>query len=467
VTQLDPRSAACGEPITEGIPPQAPPDIAQAAKRLKKKTAARGWRKPFVVTHRWVALFLGLLLLAITTTGALLLYRPEIVRATHSNLYNVTSTAQPVGFQQALDAAHKAYPKSSIEGAQLDHGIYAVSADDYEKTIYVDSGNGHVNGMAGEYEGAVNWTFGLMDQIHECFFSCEGMPAYVPFLNDNPPSLGWSALSALTWGTILLGGIGLVLIFMAVGGIIVWWPKRGAVKKSLVIERGRSGLLRHRQVHQVVGMAAIPLLLMWGVTGAAFELPFVADAWYAITPGGEPADVTLTSEEAKTPDIGVAKAEAAALAATGGGKIFYVAPPVADDPTATYDFYIQKGWDSYDYSLFAGNVGVSVDRHSAVTALTYGDPSQSKASWLLDYSEGLHRGYPLNGWWRSILFVFGLTPLLMGFTGFFMWRHKRKRRVEGKKRRKAVAQQAVAQQAVAQQAAAAANQAAPPVPSPA
>ena len=54
---------------------------------------ARSWwrRKPvkrgFVLTHRWSALVLGLVLLIVTTSGIPLLYEQEITRARHAAAY--------------------------------------------------------------------------------------------------------------------------------------------------------------------------------------------------------------------------------------------------------------------------------------------------------------------------------------------------------------------------------------------
>jgi hypothetical protein len=45
----------------------------------------------------------------------------------------------------------------------------------------------------------------------------------------------------------------------------------------------------------VAGFLTLPFLFMWALTGAGWELPFVADAWYAVTGTSASTPATPTS----------------------------------------------------------------------------------------------------------------------------------------------------------------------------
>ena len=49
--------------------------------------------------------------------------------------------------------------------------------------------------------------------------------------------------------------------------------------------RGR--FARDTDLHQVAGMIVLSFLLMWGLTGAGYDVGFVAKAWYAALPGND------------------------------------------------------------------------------------------------------------------------------------------------------------------------------------
>ena len=59
-------------------------------RRTKKRR--RPVRRLFIVTHRWLSLLLGLVLLLITMSGAILVYRPEIQRSLDHEAYDASGS---------------------------------------------------------------------------------------------------------------------------------------------------------------------------------------------------------------------------------------------------------------------------------------------------------------------------------------------------------------------------------------
>lgn len=105
---------------------------------------------------------------------------------------------------------------------------------------------------------------------------------------------------------------------------------------------------------------------MWGVTGAAFYLPPVKDAWLAVTGGAaaDPQKYSVTTHDAAPgdPEIGIDQAAAAALAQTPG-EIRYLTTPQG----GYYSVSIAgEGYQPYGArAFFGGDHTVYVDSHDA------------------------------------------------------------------------------------------------------
>ena len=81
-----------------------------------------------MVSHRWTALVFGLLLVIVSTSGALIVYEPEMLRASNSELFRTTPADGPVTFSEAIDAVGRADPEFGIadvvaEGRGLSAGL--------------------------------------------------------------------------------------------------------------------------------------------------------------------------------------------------------------------------------------------------------------------------------------------------------------------------------------------------------
>ena len=106
--------------------------------------------------------------------------------------------------------------------------------------------------------------------------------------------------------------------------------------------------------------------------------------------------------------------EAAAIArrTVPDGRLVSVSVPDREAKDSTYFAYLARGNDPYDHGVFPGNVGVTIDRYSGKATVTYptqADPPLS-AQIVDDWFYPLHAGTFMNGWWRVIWLVLGLTP---------------------------------------------------------
>ncbi|MEV0069449.1 PepSY-associated TM helix domain-containing protein [Amycolatopsis sp. NPDC050768] len=415
---------------------QAPARSGKFRRWLKRKPV----RRVLVVTHRWTSLVLGLFLVLETTSGAILLYRGEYFRATHSDFYHQTPTEHPISLQQARDIVATAHPGFSPAWVSNDGGVIAVGDPDFVEAYAVDPGTGHINGSTRLESGVM----GFLANLHDCGLTCEGYPGYVSWLAKPVPTIGFAWPPGTNWGLLLEVVLGLLMVLLAITGIVVWWPGFRRFSRGFRVRTSKGRFARDYDLHNVIGIVAVPFVLMWGVTGAAFYLPPVKDAWLAVTGGtaADPQKYSFTANAAApgTPEIDIDQAAAAALAKTPG-EIRYLTTP----QDGYYSVSIaSEGYQPYGArTFFGGDHTVYVDSHDA-THLSDVDaiPEPGANSFYDKVFEPAHFGWLVGGWWRIVWFVLGLAPLALMLTGISTWlfrsgskRRRRKARAQRETRR--------------------------------
>jgi len=374
---------------------------------------------------------LGLLLLVVTTSGAMLVYAPELLRAADPGAY---AGGGPVALTlpEALEVARDHDPGFAPDFVTYAWGTYLLEDSGTHRRAHVDPADGTVlYDSETDGEGAVARLLELTTNLHACGLTCEEWIGYQAWLAAEVPGSGWAGFDGtpITWGGLLLGVTGLLLGFLAISGMWLWWPGPSRWRHALRVRWRRGRFARDYDLHQVAGMLAVPFLLLWAVTGAGFEFGFVGDAWYAALPG-DAEDRTFASVEAEGPDITPAQAVAAAQEAVGtGADPVALNLPAEDDPAATYTVWLADGFDPYERTDFPGDVGVDVDRRSGAAAITFGDPAQPLAADLWEqWKYPTHAGFVVGPWWRALWFVAGLVPLLLAVTGVSTWLVRRRTR---------------------------------------
>ena len=419
--------------MTQTLDPAPQDDSARAPRRpFGRKTsrkpgrARRPVRRFMIVSHRWLSLVLGLVLLAITVSGSILLYRPEVQRVMHPGAYDASGKPATVSLVEARQTVLDAHPKFDAISVWAEHGVYRVT--DYETSWTVDPGTGKILGFVGETPAWLQF----MDNLHECFLSCEDYPGTIGVLVKEVPGTSWMGFDGakVTWGGMVLGITGLLLLYLSLTGIWLWFPRPSKWRSSMDVRWKRGRFARDTDLHKVAGMIVLPFMLMWAVTGAGYEFGFVEKGWNAVTPGAHKEGVDTLSKESKEPDITIDEAVSSATKLHPDLKLVNVDVPAKDDPTAAYTMYFQDGYDPWNNGEYPGEVGTFVDRHTGVAKDYYGylDEATSQVIWE-DFNYPVHSGYIVNGWWRLIWLIFGLAPLLLAWTGVSTWlvRHSAKK----------------------------------------
>lgn len=401
--------------------PTDAPHVDRPVKAKPKRKKRFGNRPVFrftQVTHRWIALISGILILLLVITGAILLYKGPIEHTLNHDSYYPSGAAQTVTAEGALQAVDRLHPKTPANTAvHLPTGNWVVMNSDGDRNWFVDASTARVVREINPNHGF----FALLDNIHECALSCEGYPLYVAALGK---PIGKPFGAELTWSGLILGTLGIILLVLVVGGLYLWWPGIKKMSRGFKIRRGTRYKFNY-DLHKVIGFVALPFLLMWAVTGANFEFPFVSNLWYDVLPGSKPAEVEFAT--AKPPKGAEPIGDAAALAAIARvrPKDELVAFTRADpsDQTSTYSGYVAHGFDPWGHSDYPGDLGVAVDQFDAATTkVNFTDEFPHRSAELeQQYFGTTHMGFLVNPWWRSIFLLFGLVPILLAVTGVTTW----------------------------------------------
>jgi uncharacterized iron-regulated membrane protein len=197
--------------------------------------------------HRWLGLTLALIVVAVSISGGLLLFRAPY----HAMVYPVMTA--PITEAQI---ARRADVLSRLEAQWRGVGVELVKFPRPGMNVYHvwlrDGSQAFVDPNSGE----------LIDRWHRY----ERLPAMLFELHAH--------LLADEAGKFINGVAALLVLFMALTGIVLWWPARGSypLRRSIPAGTARPQLLRS---HAATGVLAFAPIVLFVATGAlmAFYAP--------------------------------------------------------------------------------------------------------------------------------------------------------------------------------------------------
>jgi uncharacterized iron-regulated membrane protein len=201
-------------------------------------------RATLLKLHRWVGLTLAALLLVQGTTGSLLVFRDEIDRAIHAEL-TLAGAVEHRPVQELVDKVRQSAPNATLQRVKAaenpNHAwIFFMRLEgDAPYLVAVDPYRGDIV-RQGSY---LAWPSELLFRIHD-------------------------ALLAGKTGEIVVSVEGVGLVFLAIVGVIVWWPGRRRLKSGFRILTGQGADRAVRTGHRAIGAAVAIVLTMSGTTGA-------------------------------------------------------------------------------------------------------------------------------------------------------------------------------------------------------
>lgn len=360
-----------------------------------------GTRTTLLKLHRWVGLAFAALLLVQGLTGTLLVFRAEIEGIIHSALVVTPGEALPV--QTLVDTVREASPQATLQRIRFSEdptraAIFVMRANDAPWMVAVDPYSGRIV-RAGSYAAwPTEWLFHLHDTL----------------------------LAGKT-GEIIVTVEGVALIFLAVFGIIIWWPGRRRLKSGFRILTGQGADRTVRTAHRAIGAAIGIVLVMSGVTGALLIHRAALQPYLPVVPRPK-FEVALSQAPLRPVDTLIADARArhgplplreVRFSGDAGQVVaLYFQDESSRRPNATRQYF----YNAYE--------GVELGRYEPAAL----PPMNTAYDWLFTIHTGKAGG--LVG--RLVVFAAGAALVFFAGSGVWLWlsarRQKRARRAKAESR---------------------------------
>lgn len=198
------------------------------------------FRKQLIRFHTWSGLALGLVLAFLALTAAGFVLRPALERTVDGHLLTVPACGHPLPLDRLAAAARASHPRASLRSIEMtggDTSSVAVKFSD-DDLVYVERCSGAILGTQNEYGGF----FGFFDGLHRFRFMRDGRQV------------------AGTCNAVFLA-------LLLLGGLLLWWPRRGQSLKSAATFNPRlPGTARTISLHKIVGLYTLAVLLIISLT---------------------------------------------------------------------------------------------------------------------------------------------------------------------------------------------------------
>jgi uncharacterized iron-regulated membrane protein len=201
---------------------------------------------------------LGLVILVMSATGAVLALKPQVLNLVDHDVRFVTPPvpgAARLSPARLLAAARSAKPDARPVSLLVDRDSLASAAVGFgrETTLFVDPYTGHVLGEGSK--GAQRF-FRSMEDWHRWLAA--------------PPDVRATARAVTGAATLAFAGL-------AVSGLYLWWPRKWCaqhVRAIVRFKRGVRGRARDFNWHNVIGFWCAPIVVILCATGAVMAYPW-------------------------------------------------------------------------------------------------------------------------------------------------------------------------------------------------
>jgi uncharacterized iron-regulated membrane protein len=343
--------------------------------------------------HMWVGLAAGLYLVIVCGTGAALVFRIDLQRASHPHLFTPGTGRPPADITDIMEAVRDAYPNHRLSGVDAPTTLrptflaYATRGDNFA-TILVDPIGGRVLGELPS-AGVVPW----LQNVH--FNLLTGRKGR------------------------MVNGIGaLLLLTLCATGLVVWWPGLSHWRRGLSIDVGRPWRRRVRQTHGVAGACTVVLIAMWATSGLYFAFPSQFRSvvhWISpISSVTEPSSVPTASGE---PRPSWRQLIDTARRQVSGQSVARVVVPSNE----TAAFLVMFSQRAPTPAAGADLTSVYLDQFTGAV-LSGPPPKRATAGDLvMAWIAPLHVGNFGSTSVRMAWCIMGLTPPMLAVTGLVMW----------------------------------------------
>lgn len=348
-------------------------------------------RRALFQVHLWLGVLTGLYIFVVCATGAVLVFRIDIQRAMHPDLFTPHTSGALADPVDVMESVQKAYPDSRVSGIEAPtttrptYLAYAARGDRF-LTLLLDPVSAELLGEVPEQ-------------------------SFVRTLQD----LHFDLLGGRR-GRFINGLGAIVLLGMCATGLVIWWPGRSNWTRSLKVDFSRPWKRVNWDLHSAIGIWTVALIAMWAITGAYFVFPaafrtainHVSPLTEAITPQSKPTQAATSrpswramvdEAQRQVPGQHVARVILPSSATSAFLVMFSPAQPTPGNP---------------------GLTSVYLDQYTGET-LTSPLVKRSAGDIVMAWLTPLHVGNFAGNGIRVVWLLLGMAPPALFVTGFMMW----------------------------------------------
>ncbi len=387
-----------------------------------RRSGKRQSRQLWLTVHLWLGLSAGLLFALIGLTGSALVFYPEIDEWLNSHIV-VADDCQPQSLDviyQSLLAAHP--ERSSGWRLEMPSAQQSALTARYMKPAET----------AGE-------TFApLLVSINPC--TLEQTPRF------------WGQ-TLMTWiyqlhfellvdlpGRLIVAVVGVLALISTLSGLYLWWPSHWRKWPQALRWRPSGHPVRNNlQLHNLAALYSLPVVLGLIVTGVILAQPgWFQPATNALLPSRAAPDLTAALEqtspspETETPSqppVSLKQLLTITHQTLPGGDIRWLYLPADPAGVAMVRVYMDQFSQGEASYRFANNK-LWIDRRSGevIAQRSIADARAGDLFW--QWLHPLHNGEVFGLLGRILVFISGLVPALLCWTGWVRWRQKRRARLQ-------------------------------------
>ncbi len=223
-------------------------------------------------------------------------------------------------------------------------------------------------------------------------------------------------------GVKVVGALGVAMILMAISGLILWWPKKGQLRRAFLVRRGARGLPLYLDLHHAAGIWTFAVLLMMSVSGVYLCFPqTVTSGLTTVLSSGLGSGEPVAGFVATPGPLDAEMAVASAVSAVPDARVVSVLMPEQSGRPILV---------SLETTRFGGatqpQILVTLDQATGDVGYVDDPRDHGMVEQVVNLQNALHYGAAYGTLWKIIVFVSGFLPLFFAITGLSIWWARRR-----------------------------------------
>ncbi len=371
-----------------------------------------GWHEPHKLhirrtifqIHLWCGIAVGLFTVISGVTGSALVYRQGLDTWLTPKLLQTMSGRSSVSVDGVIKYISQSNPGWTIKEVDLKptgtSWLMRLEQDHKaDRLLYIEPSTGRLLGERGPRQGLINWIADL----------------HINLLSGSI-------------GRLINGLFGTALLILCVSGVLLWWPGRKRVRRSVSVQWRARWKRLNWDLHTVGGFWISVPLAVQAFTGVILCFPLVAFV-IAFALGARPQAIIALLIPPKSVVPLVRTVASVDPMIIEGQKQFPGTREIQlqfsqQDPTSSVGL-VAIGPDFRTYGTFGL---MAFDRYTGKMLKRADIRNAPFAVRTLFYLQTIHYGSFAGTTSRVLWIVVGLAPGMLFFTGFLMWWHRVVRR---------------------------------------